>query len=111
MLKCCVSALIFAVAVLAQSSSMDDSASERAVARFLAICDAQGNALWGRSLCGPVAIVNAKSHWTVASEQDPEKKFEKRGAVYIGVLPSTFDVANTAFDWGGRKWTMVMAPL
>jgi hypothetical protein len=75
------------------------------------VCEAQGKALWGRSLCGPIAIVNPETHWTVASEQDPEKKFEKRGGVFVGALPSNIDVANTAFDWGGRKWTMVRAPV
>ena len=93
------------------AQSLDDTASERAVARFLAKCEEQGKALWGRSLCGPLVIVNAETHWTVASEQDPDKKFEKRGNVWVGKLPSNFDVANTAFDWGGRKWTMVMSPL
>ena len=91
--------------------TLEDAASEHAVERFLYSCEAQGTRIWGRSLCGPLAIVHAGTHRTVASEQDPEKKFQKRGAVWIGTLPSNFDVANTAFDWGGRKWTMVSAPL
>ena len=59
----------------------------------------------------PLVIVNAETHWTVASEQDPDKKFEKRGNAWVGKLPASFDAANTAFVWGGRKWTMVMSPL
>ena len=111
MVRRCSSTLILVGVAFAQTPSRDDLASEKAVARFQSICEAQGKALWGRSLCGPIVIVNPKSHWTVASEQDPDKKFEKRGGVFVGVLPSTIDVANTAVDWGGRKWTMVMAPL
>ena len=102
---------VFTIAAQAQTASLEDLAGERAVVRFLSNCDAQGKALWGKSLCGPIVIVDAKTHWTVASEPDPDKKFEKRGNVYVGVLPSNFDVANTAFDWGGRRWTMVMSPL
>ena len=101
--------LVMGAASFAQS--LDDAANERAMARFLADCDAQGMAVWGRSLCGPLVIVNPESRWTVASEQDPDKKFSKRGNVWMGRLPENFGIANTAFDWGGRKWTMVQSPL
>lgn len=104
-------ALVFAVLMNAQPASLDDMASERALSRFMAICDAEGKALWGRSLCGPIAIVNPETRWTIANEQDPENKFTKSGGVYSGLLPAKFATANTAFDWGNRKWTMVMSPL
>jgi hypothetical protein len=101
-----------AVAVSAQpAASLDDLASERALARFQSICESQGKALWGMSLCGPVAIVDPKSHWTVASQRDAEGTFEKRGLVFVGLLPPKIDVANTAIDWGGQKWATIMAPL
>ena len=102
----------YSIGVTACSAqSLDDVASERAVARFRSTCEAQGNAVWARSMCGPLVIVNAETHWAVANEQDPEKKFVNRGSVWVGTLPASFDVANTAFNWGGRKWTMVMSPL
>jgi hypothetical protein len=94
-----------------QAVSPDDLTSERALAKFQTICEAQGKALWGMSLCGPVAIVNPKTRWTVASERDAEGKFEKRGSVYIGLMPSEILVSNTAVDWGGKKWAEIISPL
>ncbi|HEY3739017.1 MAG TPA: hypothetical protein VGL53_04190 [Bryobacteraceae bacterium] len=106
------SMLLFSVtAVFAQQPSLDDLVSERALAKFQSVCEPEGMALWGKPLCGAVAIVNPATHWTVASQQDPDRKFEKRGAVFVGVLPKGMEVANTAIDWGGEKWATIRSPL
>ena len=66
---------------------------------------------------GPFAVRSnryrhSETRWTIANEQDPENKFkQKSGGVYAGLLPAMFATANTAFDWGSRKWTMVLSPL
>jgi len=102
---------VLAASLIAGAQTLDETATERAVAHFSSICDAQGKAVWGASLCGPIVVVNPRTRSSVASQVDPDGKFIKRGDVWVGALPASFDPANTAFDWGGRKWTMVMAPL
>jgi hypothetical protein len=104
--------VIFVASMFAQTQpSLDDMASERTLARFQSVCDSEGKLLWGASLCGPVAIVNPKTHWTVSTERDPDGKFEKRGPVFVGFLPAQITVANTAIDWGGRKWATIQSPV
>ena len=35
--------------------------TERAMSRFLSICEAQGKAIWKASICGPLIIVNRRT--------------------------------------------------
>jgi len=110
MFRRCLSAIVTACAI-ANAQPNDEVVTERALGRFLSICEAQGKAIWKASLCGPLIIVNRRTRSTVASQADPDAKFTKRGSVYVGLLPEKFEPSNTAIDWGGSKWTMVMAPL
>ena len=34
-----------------------------------------------------------------------------RGEIFRGRLPDEINIANTATDWAGVKWTMMMLPL
>lgn len=68
-----------------------------ALAAYLADCDSAGRRLWGRPLCAPVVIVDAATGTFQSTEPAP------------GALPPLR--ANTAFQWGGRTWIMVLAPL
>lgn len=65
---------------------------------FLDHCEEAGMALWGHTLCAPVVVVDeggASALWT--SEASP------KGA------PRTR--ANTAVEWDGRMWLMLLHPL
>ena len=68
------------------------------VLTFLERCGEAGKRLWGRSLCAPVVIVDPKTGQYRTTATPPS-----------AALPSTR--ANTAFDWGGEKWIMVLEPL
>ena len=65
--------------------------------------------LWKRDLCGPMLIVDPATRQVVANQGGPSLK--RQGEVFVGQLPDGFPVANTAVDWEGVKWTMVMAGL
>ena len=81
----------------APCGAADDPAD--AARSFLADCERAGRALWGRSLCAPVVVADpasAEPRWT--SEPPP-----------AAPLPPMR--ANTALEWDGRPWVMVLAPL
>jgi hypothetical protein len=71
-------------------------------------CAEDGGSLWGRSLCGPLILVDPESRFAVANEADGGGVLRAESGVFAGVLPSNVVVANTATQWSGRLWTMLM---
>ncbi len=65
----------------------------------------------GKTLYGPMLFVQPESRAVVANEADASGLLQKQGDVYAGVLPKDVMIANTAVDWAGKRWTMVMWPL
>ena len=89
-------------------------APERAAQYFAeaeALSRQDGGRLWGVSLYGPIILVDPESHQAVANQADGEGRLTKSGKVFVGKLPPSITVANTAIDWAGVHWTMVMWPL
>ncbi|HYO45881.1 MAG TPA: hypothetical protein VEY33_04250, partial [Gemmatimonadota bacterium] len=66
--------------------------------------------LWGVELYGPVFLVDPGSRFLVADRADPEGVLEERDGVWVGTLPESINPANTAIEWAGLRWTMVMWP-
>lgn len=75
------------------------------------LCTADGGKLWGLSLCGPIMFVDASSRSIVADEADGMGVLALRDGVFTGVMPADRNIANTAVDWSGRKWTQIIWPL
>lgn len=67
--------------------------------------------LWNHQLYGPLLFVNQDNRIIIANEKDTEGILTKSGEIYTGILPNEINIANTAFDWNGKRWTMVMLPL
>jgi hypothetical protein len=67
--------------------------------------------LWGISLAGPMLFADRKSRAVVANERDPGGKLQMHGEVFTGTLPPEVNAANTATEWSGVKWTMILWPL
>lgn len=76
-----------------------------------ALCKRDGGKLWGISLCAPMLYVDRKSRRVVANSADQEGLLTKEGNVFIGQLPAKVNIANTATDWAGVRWTMMIYPL
>ena len=74
-------------------------------------CEADAGALWKRSLCGPIALVDRQTRLVIANDTVAGKHFLRLGDAYVTTLPENQYVANTSFPWGGRTWTMVALPL
>jgi len=76
-----------------------------------ALCSRDNGKLWGVSLCGPMLFVDGRTRAVVANQADKEGVLTKVGNVFVGQLSSQVTIANTATEWAGVKWMMVIFPL
>lgn len=97
--------------VLAQSSAIDTTLADQYFHEAQTLCSRDDGKLWGASLCGPMLFVDRKARTVVANQADPEGILTKSGNVFVGKLPAKINIANTATDWAGVKWTMIIFPL
>lgn len=93
------------------ADSIDPALALRYFGEAEQACERDGGALWGRSLCGPLLLVDPVSRDLIASQADGENRLVGDGALFRGRLPETEGVANTATDWAGVRWTMLLWPL
>lgn len=76
-----------------------------------AVSDKDGGVLWGRKLYGPVMLVDPQSKKIICNEPDGQGLLQTEDGVFVGTLPQDVLPANTAFDWQGRRWTMLEWPV
>lgn len=100
---------ILAPAIPAQE--LDTASALSALRDAKTACTSDAGVLWGRSLCGPIALVDRQTRLVIANDTVTGKHFLRLGDAYVTTLPQNQFVANTSFDWGGRTWTMVALPL
>ena len=67
-----------------------------------AMCARDNGHMWGVPICGPTVFVEPQTRHFVA---------KRAGEVTEGTMPASIGIANTAVDWQGDRWTMVMLPL
>ncbi|GAA4161486.1 hypothetical protein GCM10022217_27200 [Chryseobacterium ginsenosidimutans] len=67
--------------------------------------------LWRKNLYGPMLLVNPDSRQIFANFPDSAGIFKQNGKIYSGILPAEINIANTAVNWNGRRWAMIMLPL
>lgn len=96
---------------LVNGQPLDTARALSALRDARAACESDAGALWGRSLCGPIALVDRQTRLVIANDTVPQKHFLRFGDAYVTTLPDDHYVANTSFPWGGRTWTMVALPL
>jgi hypothetical protein len=87
-----------------------DSA-RRVFAEAQTLCSADAGKLWGVSLCGPIMFVDAPSRSVVASESDANGVLLAKDGAFVGALPAEQNVANTAVEWSGVRWTQMLWPI
>jgi hypothetical protein len=75
------------------------------------LCQADHGQLWGVSLCGPIMFVDPQSRSIVASQADAKGLLKAEGGVFVGLLPTDQNIANTAVEWSGVYWTQMLWPL
>ena len=89
----------------------DTAAAVAGLAEFDAACHRDGGAWWGRSLCGPIVLVDPETRFAVARPEPASAGFIPRGPAWVGRLPDDAPLANTAVTWNGGRWAMVLLPL
>ena len=95
----------------AQSTSIDTKLAAQYFRQLEQTSDRDGGKTWGLSLYGPMILVDPRSRDVVANQADRENKLVSRDGVFVGMLPTEINPANTALDWAGVQWTMVMWPV
>jgi hypothetical protein len=75
------------------------------------LCARDDGKLWGVSLCGPMLLVEPATRTVFANQVDKQNTLRREGEIFTGKLPNEINIANTAVDWAGVKWTMIMLPL
>ncbi len=96
---------------VASAQQIDTLTALSALRDAASVCAADAGALWGRSLCGPIALVDPDSRLVIANDSVPGRHFVPLGGAYVTTLPSSMYVANTSVTWGGKEWSLVMLPL
>lgn len=96
---------------VAQSSPIDITLATQYFQEANDLCSRDNGKLWGVSLCAPMLFVDRKTRSVVANQADKESILTKDGNVFVGKLPPKVNIANTATEWAGVKWTMVIFPL
>jgi hypothetical protein len=104
-------ALVLASSFALQDAPIDPVRAAEVFAELEEAALADGGALWGHELLGPVLLVDPATRAVVANQPDERGLLAERDGVYSGTLPAEIGVANTAVDWAGVRWTMVMWPL
>lgn len=96
---------------LAQKSPLDTTLASQYFQEAQALCSRDNGKLWGISLCAPMLFVDRRTRTVIANQADKEAILTKNGNVFVGQLPAKVIIANTATEWAGVKWTMVIFPL
>lgn len=71
------------------------------------LCKVDNGSLWAKNLYGASMFVFPTSRLIIANEVDIQGKLIPKDGLYIGKLPENINIANTAFDWDGKSWTML----
>ena len=106
--------LLSAAPLVAYTQSSQPIPTEAARGYFeeaQSLCQADQGRLWGISLCGPMMFADPKSHFIVTNQADGNGTLKVEDGVFIGSLPANWNVANTAVEWSGVRWTQMVWPL
>ena len=71
----------------ADGQQLDTARALSALRDAKAACESDGGALWGRSLCGPIALVDRQTRLVIANDTVPQKHFLRLVDAYVATLP------------------------
>ena len=109
-LPCVLLASTIASTAAAQEPAIDLAEAHRAFESAAIASDLDAGRLWGREMYGPVFLVDPATRFVAADRADPEGLLQPRDGVWVGSLPESINPANSAIDWSGLRWTMVLWP-
>src|SRR5262249_36289697 len=106
-----MSVALLCAATRGQEPALDPALAAQYFREAREVCTRDGGRLWGVSLCGPMLFADPGTRAVAANQPDKEGRLRPQGEVFTGALPPEVVIANTATEWAGVKWTMVMWPL
>ena len=106
-----ISLTVFATSLGAQANGIDVSLARSYFQQLHDLGAADAGRLWGKAVNGPMLFVDPQSRTIVANEPDRNNLLRSENGVWVGTLPPEMNPANTAVDFGGQKWSMVMWPV
>ncbi len=109
--NCVIALLTLTSTSMAQAPAIPLETARAYLAEARTLCTADGGDLWGVSLCGPMMFVDPQSRAIVANQQDPQGLLKPEGTVFVGTIAPEVNVANTAVEWAGLRWTQLIWPL
>lgn len=71
----------------------------------------RNSSLWNKDLYGPILLVDPQTREVFANESDTAGILALKGNIFSGILPGKINISNTAVNFSGRRWAMVMLPL
>lgn len=101
----------FTLAAGGPPAAMDPSTANRYFHEAQVLSQREGGRLWGVLLYGPMLFVDEGSRAVIANGPDAQGVLRQQGTVWEGRLPAGVGASNTATDWSGTRWTMVLWPL
>lgn len=105
--------LIITPGALLPVAAAEDANAQVSLARSYfeeaaSICGQDQGKLWGVSLCGPMLFVEPQTRTIFANQADTQGRLTRTAGIFTGRLPEEINVANTAVEWAGVKWTMIL---
>jgi len=92
-------------------SKQDYKQASKAFAELKDALISEDGKLWNYKLDGPLLLINSETRLIIANEPDTKGELVKFKDFYVGNFPENMNIANSAIDWNGKRWTMVMLPL
>lgn len=108
-------AFLLQASLLGTSAAGQQINSERAASALhdaAEVCARDGSALWGRSMCAPIALIQRQTRLVIANDTVKGQPYYRSGdQLFHTTAPEGTGFANTSFTWGDREWAMIMLPL
>src|SRR5512132_1651670 len=101
---CAAIAVGLPIAGYAQTSSIDIDQARLYFDELRQLGQADGGALWGRQVAGPMLFVDPQSSLIVANMNDARGSLRAEKGVWLGTLSPEQSPANTSIEWNGRRW-------
>jgi len=92
------------------ADSIDPSQAVSIFRQADVICQRDGGALWGHTLCGPMLLVEPDDRCVVTNQADADGTLRRSGSVFVGTLPPSEPIADTTMTWSGTRWCALVWP-
>lgn len=73
-------------------------------------CTKDDGALWGISLCVPVAFIDPQTRQIVTNWPDSLGVFDNQHDIYTGIWPANLPVSNSTDKYNGTTWSTIIWP-